>query len=53
MLPTRGHDTEWLRDDDDEVITPVTASLVADLFGRATDEVTADLRRTLRKEEGG
>lgn len=46
-------DTEWLRDNDDELIPSVTASLVADLFGRTTEEMTADLRRALHKQERG
>lgn len=40
-------DTDWLGDPDDDLIPSVTATLVADLFGRSTDQVTKDLRRTL------
>ena len=41
-------DTGWLNDPADELIPSVTATLVADLFGRTTDQVTADLRRAVR-----
>lgn len=40
-------DTEWTRDDDP--MLSVTASLVADLFGKTDAVVTADLRRVLKK----
>lgn len=40
-------DNEWL--DDPNGSPSVTASLVADLFGRTTDEVTKDLRKLLKK----
>lgn len=40
-------DTEWAKDDDPMV--SVTASLVADLFGKTTAQVTEDVRLGLRK----
>jgi hypothetical protein len=43
-------DTSWLRAvDDDEVIPSVTASLVADLFGRTDEDVARDIARALRR----
>ena len=44
-------DTDWLGDDVADC-TPisVTALLVADIYDRATDEVTADLIRLKKKE---
>ena len=42
-------DTEWLNDAEEELILSVTASLVADLFGRTDADVTRDLRRALKR----
>ena len=45
-------DNEWLKVDGDEELLPsVTASLVADLFGRTDQEIAADIRKALRKGE--
>ena len=41
-------DTDWLDDGGTELIPSVTASLVADIFGRDVEEVAADIRRALR-----
>ena len=38
-------------DGDDEIIPSMTASLVADLFGRTDAEVARDLRRKRRKPD--
>lgn len=40
-------DTYWLTDENGS--PSVTAALVADIYGRTTDEVTVDLRRYLAK----
>lgn len=40
-------DTEWTADENG--CASVTASLVADIYGRTTEEVTADLRAALAK----
>jgi len=44
-------DTEWANDRRtwEDPLCSVTAVLVADLFGKTTDEVTADIRRALFK----
>ena len=42
-------DTDWLRDPNG--VPSVTGCLIADIYGRTTDEVTADLRRALLREE--
>jgi hypothetical protein len=43
-------DASWLKaGDEDEVIPSVTASLVADLFGRTDEEVARDITRELRR----
>ena len=45
-------DTAWLTDVlDDDVIRSVTASLVADLFGRTEDEISRDLTRELKRQK--
>jgi hypothetical protein len=42
-------DTSWLKAvDDDKAIPSVTASLVADLFGRTDEDVARDITRALR-----
>jgi hypothetical protein len=43
-------DTEWLQDA--EPIPSVTASMVADLFGKSSHQVEADLRRAVAKKGG-
>ena len=45
-------DTGWLNDTEDGSNPSVTAALVADLFGRTTDEVAKDLRRALDPRPG-
>lgn len=40
-------DTDWL--EDDEPIPSVTASLIADLFGKTDADVVADLRRGIKR----
>lgn len=42
-------DTEWLLDDPDCTSPSVTACLVADLYGRTTEEVARDLKNWLRR----
>lgn len=44
-------DIEWLTDEGPDLIPSVTASLVADVFGRSDDEVVADLRAALTKRQ--
>lgn len=39
-------DTEWTRENDP--IISVTAALVADIYDRTNEEVTADLRKALK-----
>lgn len=41
-------DTEWARDPDG--LPSVTAVLVADLFDKPEERVTADIRRALKQE---
>lgn len=41
-------DNEWTKDEDP--ILSVSASLVADLYGKTDAQVTKDLRRKLEKE---
>lgn len=45
----REDDTEWLENGEDA--PSVTASLVADLFGRTDDEVRADIKKAIKREE--
>ena len=46
------NDTAWLTNAlDDDVIPSVTASLVADLFGRTEDEINRDLTRELKRQK--
>lgn len=42
-------DTEWL--DDEHGCFSVTLALVADLFGKTTDEATADLRNACERRD--
>lgn len=42
-------DTEWLRNGEDTL--SVTASMVADLFGKSEEKVKADLVAALEREE--
>lgn len=42
-------DTEWIHDR--EPIPSVTASLVADIYGRDTGQVVADLRRATARHD--
>ena len=43
-------DNEWLKvGKDEELIPSVTASLVAELFGRTDQEVATDIRKALRR----
>lgn len=41
-------DTEWVYDENGSI--SVTASLLADIFDRTTDEVTRDIKKRLEKE---
>lgn len=43
-------DTDFLDDENCDDIVSVSCCLVADIFGRTTDEVIADLRKELEKE---
>ncbi len=42
-------DTDWL--DDQRGCFSVTLALVADLFGKTTDEATADLRKACERRD--
>lgn len=42
-------DTQWL--DDEQSGTSVTAALVADLFSKTDEQVRADIRREVERQE--
>ena len=42
-------DTDWLDDQDDDLKTSVTASLVMDVFDCTEEEVVRDLRNAIKR----